>query len=176
MTIPIGSPAHHVPGISETLVVLGGTISGVTGSSGSNNLQQVPVTNAPNQKFTASLQVDVSTLYLNLAIRYNEMAGYWVMDISDSNNNLLVASTPLITGLWPAGNLLQQQAYLRIGSAYIVNVSNKVPIGTKGLGYGEGGYGEGPYGGIPGFAGVDYPDNTNLGTDFQLWWGDTPTR
>lgn len=140
------------------------------------SLQQVPVTIAPNQNFVASLSVDGNTIYLNLVIRFNEMADYWVMDISDANNNLLVASIPLLTGQFPAANLLEQHQYLKIGSAYIVNVSNKTPIAQAASGgYGQGGYGEGPYGGSSGYAGVDYPDNTNLGTDFQIWWGNTPT-
>jgi hypothetical protein len=139
-------------------------------------LQQVVISNSPNQSFTAALTVDGQALSLNLKIRYDEMAGYWVMTISDVNNNLLVDSVPMICGAYPAANLLQQQRYLAIGSAYIVNVSNTNESSvTTGLGYGQGGYGQGGYGGGIGLGGVDYPDNTNLGTDFQLWWDDTPT-
>lgn len=138
-------------------------------------LQQVPVTNAQNQTLRAALNVDGAAIILYLAIRYDKMAGYWVMGISDVNNALLIDSIPLITGAYPAANILGQQAYLKIGSAYIVNVSNKNESSvTAGLGYGEGGYGEGGYGGGIGFGGIDYPDDTNLGTDFQLWWDDTP--
>lgn len=42
-------------------------------------------------------------------------------------------------------NLLQQYGYLGIGSAYIINQGNN---------------------------NIDIPDNTNLGTDFILAWGD----
>ena len=110
-------------------------------------LQQVPVTCGPNQKFAVSLSVDGSTLTLNLALHYNEIAHYWAMTISDANNNLLVDGVPLVTGNFPACNLLRQQSYLAIGSAYVINQS-----GTSG--------------------GV--PDNTNLGTEYLLWWSDTP--
>lgn len=44
------------------------------------------------------------------------------------------------------GNVLSQYKYLGIGSAYIVNASN-----------------------VP----TDRPDDTNLGTEFKLIWGDT---
>lgn len=139
------------------------------------SLQLVPINSAPNQSFTAALTVDGKPLSLNLQIRYVEMAGYWVMTISDVNNNLLIDSIPMICGGYPAGNLLQQQRYMAIGSAYIVNVSNSNGAGGSiGFGYGQGGYGQGPYGGGIGFGGVDYPNESNLGVDFSLWWSDTP--
>lgn len=140
------------------------------------SLQVVPLSTAPNQSIVANLTVDGNALTLNLTIKYNQMAGYWIMSVSDVNNNLLVDSIPMTTGGYPAANLLQQQRYLDIGSAYIVNVAN-ANNGTTGagLGYGSGGYGQGGYGGGGGGGGIDYPDNTNLGTQFQLWWGDTPT-
>lgn len=140
------------------------------------SLQLVPVNSSPNQQFTAALTVDGSPLSLNLSLNYNEMAGLWMMSVSDVNNNLLVSSIPLVTGGYPAANLLQQQRYLTIGSAFIINVANLNGSGASvGFNYGQGGYGQGPYGGGVGFGGVDYPDDTNLGTSFVLWWGDTPS-
>lgn len=108
--------------------------------------QVVPLDNSPNQTFAISLSVDGSILQLNLAISFAEMAGYWLMDISDVNGNLLLASIPLITGEWPAANLLAQYAYLGIGSAYVINA---------------------------GQAAIDYPDSVSLGTSFVLVWSDT---
>jgi hypothetical protein len=61
---------------------------------------------------------------------------------------------------------------MNIGSWYVINAANLTPTG--GIGYGQGGYGQGPYGGGFGEGGEDYPDVTNLGTDFQLWVDDTP--
>lgn len=139
------------------------------------SLQQIPITNSPNQSFTVSLQVDGSPLSLNVTLKYNEMAGYWMLSLSDINNNLLVDSVPVLCGGYPAANLLQQQRYLGIGSWYVINVSNGLPTGGSGIGYGGGFYGQGPYGGQSGQGGTDYPDSTNLGTSFQLWVGDTPT-
>jgi len=139
------------------------------------SLQQIPLTNSPNQQLTASLTVDGAPLTLNLGINYAEMTGYWLLSITDANNNLLIASVPMICGGYPAANLLKQQRYLGIGSAYLVNASNLAPGQGGSLGYGAGDYGGGAYGGDSGQGGSDYPNSTNLGTDFQLWWGDTPT-
>jgi hypothetical protein len=139
-------------------------------------LQKVSIPIAPNQSFPVSLNVDGNALTLNLTISYNEMAGYWVMSIADVNNNLLVDSVPMICGAYPAANLLQQQRYLAIGSAFIVNVSNtNESSANSGNGYGEGGFGGGGYGGEGGQGGVDYPNASNLGVDFELWWDDTPS-
>ncbi len=108
--------------------------------------QIVPLTSAYNQTFTVELQVDGAPLTLNHAIRWSEMAGYWLLSVSDSAGNLLVDSVPLITGWYPAANLLAQHQYLKIGSAYILNAGNSK---------------------------VDYPGRNNLGSDFVLLWGDT---
>jgi hypothetical protein len=138
-------------------------------------LQMIPLNNSPNQSFTVQLSVDGLPLTLNLSIRFNSMAGYWLLTISDASNKLLIDSVPMITGSYPAANLLKQQKYLKIGSWYIINVSNLLVEGGSGIGYGEGFYGGGPYGGGAGMEGIDYPNQTNLGSDFQLWVGDTPT-
>lgn len=110
--------------------------------------QIVPLSNAPNQTLAVTLTVDGNPLTLNLTIHYNEIATYWVLAIADANQNPLLVSIPMITGYYPAGNLLQQYAYLRIGSAYMINASGT----TK-----------------------DSPDSTNLGSDFVLLWDDTPS-
>jgi len=109
--------------------------------------QVIPLSCNGNQSFPVTLSVDGANLTLNLALRYSEVAGYWVLTISDADGNLLVDSVPMICGAWPAGNLLCQQAYLKIGSAYIINANNSP---------------------------MDHPDDTNLGTDFLLLWGDSP--
>ena len=74
------------------------------------------------------------------------MAGYWVMSIYDSNGVLLLDSIPLITGWYPAANLLSQYGYLEIGSAYVIN---------------------------NGISSSDYPGKNDLGTNFSVLWDDT---
>lgn len=107
------------------------------------------MSNSPNQTLTTSLNVDGVVTDYQLTLRYNEVAGYWVMSVSDAAGNLILDSIPLVTGNAPAGNILGQFAYLGIGSAYIINAG-----GVK----------------FP-----EYPNNIDLGSDFVLIWGDTPT-
>ncbi len=107
--------------------------------------QIINVTSAPNQTLTISPVVDGNTLSLSLSLSYYEMCGYWVMSITDVNGNLLLDSVPLLTGSYPAANILAPYAYLAIGSCYLINQGS----------------------------GDDVPTSTNLGTDFQLLWGDT---
>ena len=110
--------------------------------------QIVPLPTDPNQKFAIALAIDGGTVTLQLAVSYSTAAGYWVLAIADQFGNPILASLPMITGYYPAANLLKQYRYLGIGSAYIINAS-----------------------GVP----QDSPDATNLGTDFVLLWDDTPT-
>lgn len=109
--------------------------------------QIIPLTASPNQTFTVQLQVDGNALALRLAINWSEMAGYWVMSISDASDNLILDSLPLITGWYPAANILAQYIYLQIGSAYILNDGN---------------------------SSSDYPGRNDLGTGWSLLWDDTP--
>ena len=109
--------------------------------------QIVPVSSAPRQTFSCQLQVDGEPLTLEFAIEWSSMAGYWVMTLLDANGNRLADSIPLITGWYPAANLLAQQVYLKIGSAFIINNGNVL---------------------------ADYPGQYNLGTDFSMLWDNTP--
>lgn len=108
--------------------------------------QIVPLTNDPQQTLSVSLNVDGSVLRLQLFVYFSEMAQYWLMNISDASGNLLISSMPLVTGDWPAANLLAQFGYLEIGSAYIINL---------------------------GQVSDDYPAADELGDSFSLIWGDT---
>lgn len=108
--------------------------------------QVIPLDNSPQQTLQVALNVDGGIVRLQLEIYFAEMAAYWLMNISDANGNLLVASIPLITGSWPAANLLAQFGYLRIGSAYIINAGQVAD---------------------------DYPNASLLGNSFVLLWDDT---
>lgn len=109
--------------------------------------QILPLTSDPNQTFQSMLSVDGNNIKLGFRVSFNEIAGYWVMQINDTKTNtILLDSIPLLPGNPPNGNLLEQFSYLGIGSAYLVNASNTP---------------------------VEYPTENNLETDFQLIWGDT---
>lgn len=110
-------------------------------------LQQVPLTNSPNQRLTVPLNIDGVVKDYFFTLRYNEIAGYWALRVENQNRIVLIDSVPLVTGLAPAGNLLAQFAYKGIGSMYIINASG---------------------------VSKDYPNAVSLGSDFYLIWGDTP--
>lgn len=110
--------------------------------------QIVPLSSVPSQTLTVQLQIDGDAISLVLNIRWSEMAGYWVMTISDSQGNLLLDSAPMITGWYPAANILAQYGYLKIGSAYLLNLGSDDS---------------------------DYPGRSDLGGAFVLLWGDTAT-
>lgn len=93
--------------------------------------------------------MDGAALALRLFLRYNEIAQYWILKIADLRGNVLLDSVPVLTGGNALANLLSQFIYLEIGSIFIVNASS-VPL--------------------------DRPNNVDLGTDFQMIWGDTPSE
>lgn len=108
----------------------------------------IPLTTDPNQNFKSTIPVDGKNLTLFFYLRYNQIAGYWWLSIGDSKNKILIDSLPLVTGDYPAANILGQYSYLNIGSCTIVKTGD-----------------------LP----SDIPDNTNLGTDYVMVWSDTIT-
>lgn len=76
----------------------------------------IPVQAVPNCTFASKIPVDDMNLILSFSITYNELAKYWVVDIADSDGNMLIRGLPVI----PAQNILEQFQYLKIGSAYIL--------------------------------------------------------
>lgn len=107
----------------------------------------IPLTPNANQSLTCTLPIDNKNITLSMTFTYNDPGGYWFMSITDAKTNtLLLDAIPLVTGEYPAADLLGQYEYLGIGSAVIVPTSSVAS---------------------------DYPDNTNFGTDFVLCWGDT---
>lgn len=112
------------------------------------NVAEIPLDNSPNQSFRTTIYVDGENRQFQFFFHYNEMASYWCMRITDPlTGTVLMDSVPLVTGDYPAANLLGQQVYLAIGSAWVI------PEGNSEL---------------------DFPDDESLGTLFRLLWGDTP--
>lgn len=106
--------------------------------------QIVPLQNANNQKFSVQLTLNNKALTLGLQLNYSEMAGYWMFSIYNSVGTLLLSNLPLITGWWPAANILAQYEYLKIGEVFLLNTGNAVS---------------------------DYPVQSNL-SSFSLLWDD----
>lgn len=108
----------------------------------------IPLTPAPNQTFRCTIPVDGENLPLQFGLRYNQQAKYWTMSVTHGNTGkLLLDSIPIITGEYPAANLLEQYSYLKIGSAVVV------PVGPE--------------------TSNPEPDDETLGSSFALVWGDT---
>lgn len=105
----------------------------------------VPLTPSMNQSFSITLPIDNANVKLQLSFTYNNPGQYWFMSITQ-NGQLLLDAIPLLTGNYPAGNILHQYSYLGIGSAYIVPATN---------------------------SGWNDANFDNLGTDFLLVWNDT---
>ncbi len=108
--------------------------------------QVLNIGNFPNQSTRVSLIVDSKPLVLVLGFSYNTYAGWWSMSVADQFGNSLIASVPLLTGVFPAANILAPYSYLQIGSVYVVNQSG---------------------------AASDWPSDTNLATGFTVLWDDT---
>jgi len=112
------------------------------------NAYEIPVTSEPNQNFRCAIPIDGESKTFIFDIRYNSEAGYWVMAVTDDlTNNMLIDSIPLFAGIYPAANLLEQYAYLNIGSAYVVKINPDVI--------------------------EENPNSETLGSGFKLYWSDT---
>jgi hypothetical protein len=105
------------------------------------SLQVIPVNSAPGQTFNVSVSINGAVYSFFVLLVFNEVAMYWVMSISDANQNLIVAGVPLVTGL----NVLRQFQYLGIGSIYVINATG---------------------------VDIDFPNSSDLGSDFLLCWAD----
>jgi hypothetical protein len=83
----------------------------------------------------------------DFALRYNEEAKYWYISITNAiNNQNLISDVPLIAGVYPAANLLEQFEHLHIGAVVLVKINPDNPD--------------------------DAPNANNLGIDFALVWSD----
>ena len=83
--------------------------------------QTIPLDSSPNQTWQVSVNINGVVVTFFVTVSYNEIAKYWVMEISDSNQNLLLSDVPLVTGL----DLLRQYQYLVIGSLYLLPVGQQ---------------------------------------------------
>ena len=76
----------------------------------------IPLKPIPNNTTTYKVPVDDQNVSLTFRTTYNEQAKYWLLDISNSEGEELIAGLPLV----PAQDILEQFKYLKIGSAYLV--------------------------------------------------------
>lgn len=76
----------------------------------------IPITSKPRNTFSCKIPVDEKNVTLVFTTRYNEIAGYWNVTVSDTNGLILINNLPML----PGQNILEQYSYLEIGSACII--------------------------------------------------------
>lgn len=105
----------------------------------------IPVDNTSNASLSFKLTLDSGSRNIDLTIklRYLDLYSCWLMDITDNNTNTEVVSA---MPLVCGVNILGQLGYKSIGEAYIVPTEPTT---------------------------LQQPDNTTLGSTFELWWGDS---
>ena len=76
----------------------------------------IPIRGIPNYSFACVIPVDGANVTLLFRTTFNELAKYWLIDISTNEGVMLVSGLPVI----PAQNILEQFSYMNIGSSYIL--------------------------------------------------------
>lgn len=107
---------------------------------------EIPLDPNPDQQFNITVTVGEENVGLILHLRYNTEGEFWHMDVSDgSTEEMLLSNVPLLTGEYPAADILRQFEYIGIGQAIVLKVTD----GASG----------------------DFPNLDNLGSDYILVWG-----
>ena len=75
----------------------------------------VPMQAIPNHSFSCVIPLNNGNIELRFTMQYNEVAGFWFVDIGKDNQTIL-SGYPLI----PAQDLLEQFQYMGIGHAYLI--------------------------------------------------------
>lgn len=109
-------------------------------------MYKIPLTNSPNQTFSTTIPINGENKSFVFNLKYNYVAKYWLLTISDAaTEQILIANIPLLSSTFDFASILKQFEYKLIGNAYVIPVYD--------------------------FS-LSAPDNTNVGTDFALMWGD----
>ena len=107
--------------------------------------QQIPLTSEPNQEFEVTLQIDGENKNYKFNVRWNRVASYWVITITDqSTGEIVLDSVPLVSGGDVTSDILLAHYSLKLGAGYLMSI-----VDTPNS---------------------DSPNMTNLGEDFALIW------
>lgn len=82
----------------------------------------IPITTAPNNSFSCKIPVDSKNIMIYFFARFNEVAGYWLVSLSDGKNTDYIRNLPVL----PSDNILEQYSYLGVGSAYILKSASVI--------------------------------------------------
>jgi hypothetical protein len=93
----------------------------------------IPVTDQPNQEFEVVIPLRSDrNIALSFYFSFNDVAQYWEMSVGDaSSGQTLISCLPLVTSS-PSQNIISQWAYLDIGKAYVVPLTD-LATGVPGL-------------------------------------------
>lgn len=106
----------------------------------------IPIDTDGDQQFNITVQVGEENVSLILRLRYNTEGDFWRMDITNADTEeMLISGVPLLTGEYPAADILEQFEYIGIGSAIVLKMTDDA----------EG----------------DFPNLENIDTDYVLFWG-----
>lgn len=109
--------------------------------------QIIPTSPAPDNTMSVVVEVNGQKIPLLFRFRFNVVGKYWFLDVSNAiNGSMYLSGVPLVTGEYPAADLLEQFHYLGIGKALIAKMTDTPP--------------------------TEIPDDRNLGVEFALAWGD----
>ena len=107
---------------------------------------KIPLDPEDEQRFDITLDIAGESVDLNLHLRYNSEGDFWSMDIAQaSDGTMLISNMPLLTGEYPAADILGQFQHLGLGSSVVIKTTDETVL--------------------------DYPNLESLGTDFVLMWG-----
>lgn len=107
---------------------------------------EIPLDPTPDQEFRVTVTVGDENKPLVIRLRYNTEGKFWRMDVSDGNTlEMLISGIPLVTGEYPAADLLRQFQHFGLGTAVILPMTERTLS--------------------------DRPGFSDLGTDFVLVWG-----
>jgi hypothetical protein len=100
------------------------------------------------QTFTLLTEVDGENRKFIVELRFMDKLGYWSMNVKDpSTLAYYLVGVPLLPGIGVTANLFRQFSHKLIGSFYVIGLSDDINS--------------------------QHPDQSNLGTEWMLVWGDT---
>lgn len=114
------------------------------------NYFSIPLTSAPDQTFTTTVNINNENVTASFRIRYNSIGKYWTITMYTSGNDQnIVDDVVVYCGYEYYNDLLEPYKYKMIGSLFVV--PRKIGLS-------------------------DYPSMTNLNSDYWLVWGDELAR
>lgn len=109
-------------------------------------MYRIPLNTAPNQTFTCVIPVNGKNIRFTFFLSYNPIAKYWQLTLSKTlTNEVIVANLPILSSTFRFYDIFAQLGYKNVGKCMIYNKDGELR---------------------------SMPDDTNLGTAYEMLWGD----